>query len=327
MQPNEFDVDAFIAGINTDKERLGTYNQDDSQKYDGINRLSMNARPYQGTLTFIPMWSDSWNSFYKLVEQVYEFYGDNSVTKDGEAWYKVLPLEYYGQLTPEQIELHTECINLLKTVNEKQLVDYNRYRVRTYTMIPGIFLKLTDLDGKKVDNDAVKDLVNGPCLFMYPNSKVFKQLGETINQKVSDYNGKQWIPKIFSRNATGRKGVCQIKFTFDANQKRYEASVGFEFNSEIMNWIDPDYEIPEDTMKLFKDDMNPLILGWLYDRDNKQMFNEKLFKELRDQLRLMIKSAENGSDKPVEESYENKNNLTPQAAPAPESAPRKTSPF
>jgi hypothetical protein len=295
---NAFNLDDFIAGINQDKSQP-------RNSKDRLNRVLMNVRDNQGTLTFIPLYSKSAKNFYIKLSRVYEYYGDTSLIDNGEAWYRILPLDWYGQLTPEQIELYHEVKGYLDTLNDNEEVSWDEFRVRNYSLFYGICQSLKNTEGKYNE-----DIVDAPCLFVYPSANVINQLCDSINAKIDVMKGrKDWLPWVLSLGNTGRKGVVQVKFV-KAEGAGYDCTVAFEFNSELNQVIDPDFEISDEMMSKF-DDVIPMFLGWLYDSQNKSYFNEVGFKELRDQLKLRVKAMKGEEPEGDTKQYENKNNLTP----------------
>lgn len=306
-----FDIDSFIAGINQDKV------QPKSSK-DRLNRVLMNTRDNQGTLTFVPLFSKGAKNFYTKIQRVFEFYGDTSTIENGEGWFRVLPIEFYGDLTQEQLELYSEVKSYLEQINDDELLSYDQFRVRNYSLFYGMCLKLKNTEDK--ENTDIKDC---PCLFVYPSPNPISQLCDAINAKVDLLKGsKTWLTRVLSMENTGRKGVVQVKF-IKSDGPGYDCTVNFEMNNtdEGIIAIDPDYEISDETMKLFND-VIPSFLGWNYDRDNKQYFNETVFKELRDQLKIVIKTASAEVSTNTESQPENKNDLTPK-----DEAPKQRRPF
>lgn len=298
-----FNLDDFISGINNDRVQP-------KNSKDRLNRVLMNVRDNQGTLTFIPCPSKgSRTTFYTKLNRVYEYYGDTSLIDNGEAWYRILPLDAYGDLTEDQKALYQEVKGYLDYLNDNEEVSYDEFRVRNYSLFYGVGLALKNTEGKKNE-----DIIDAPCLFVYPSANPINQLCDAINNKIDVMNGrKEWIPMVLSTQNSGRKGVVQVKFV-KAEGAGYDCTVGFEFNSELNTVIDPAYEISDEMLSKF-DDVMPCFLGWIYDNQNKKYFNEVAFKELRDQLKLRIKSM-SGDPTPADagQTYENKNNLTGQPA-------------
>lgn len=315
-----FDIDSFIAGINQDK----TQSRDNTKR---LNRVLMNTRDTQGTVQFLPILSKQSGNFYLKIPRVYEYYGDTSLIDSGEAWYKVLPLECYPNLTQSQIELYNEVKGYLDKLNDDEEVSYDEFRIRNYALFNGICSSLKNSEGKEVDK-----YTNCPCIFVYPSNAVIDALGTAINAKIDVMKGKKdWIPMVLSPSNTGRQGVVMITYLKKPAAVGYDATVNFEFNSPMNMVIDPDYVIPDETMNLF-DDVMPTFLGWIYDMANKSYFNEIAFKELRDQLKLRIKDINQGTTNavPADDSkvYENQNDLSQPATPT--AAPtevKKSTPF
>lgn len=299
----EFDLDAFIAGINQDKT------QSTSTK-DKLNKVVMNTKDHQGVLTMIPIMSRTLRNFYLKIARVYEYWGDTSLIDAGEAWYRILPLQMYGELSPEQIELYHEVKSQLDYLNDNEEVSFNEFRVRNYSLFFGICQQLKSTEGKVDDK-----LTDAPCLFTYPSNSVIDALGTAINTKIEAMKGKrEWIPMVLSPANTGRQGVMMISFAKSASPG-YDCTISFEFNS-AMNIVVDDQMVIDDKIIEMYDDVLPQFLGWIYDRQNKSYFNETAFRELNDQLKLRIKSL--GKDKTqvpadANKTYENKNDLNQQA--------------
>lgn len=301
----EFDLDAFIAGINSDKSA-----KRDSK--DRLNKMLMQVKDHQGTATIIPIMSHD-GQFYKKMSRVYECKAETSLLESGEAWYKILPLDYYGELTEEQLELYNEVKGYMDVMNKNGYTDRDWFRVRNYSIFYGILDSLTPLNkDSKYDNDESAGLA---YLFIYPAHNVIDAFASAVNLKIDAMKGrKDWIPYVLSPSRTNRKGVMQI--SFQSGKVGYDASVAFEFNSDMNTVIDPDFEIPEETVSLY-DNVIPTFLGWMYDHDNNNTFNTIAFKELRDQLKKWVTDMYNELNgtptepqpKDSSATYENKNSL------------------
>lgn len=320
-----FDIDGFLDNLDKDKSKS-------KDKSAQLNRVLMNVKTNQGLLMMLPVMSESVGNFYKKLPRVYEYYGTTSKLDSGEAWFKVMQLEDYGEITQEQKDLWAEVRGYLDTLQEKEdgFVDnYGQFRVRNYALFTGIMQSLKDLDG-----NMQEEYVNCPCLFTYPTNSVIDAFGTAVNTKIDAMKGRRdWIPYVLNPNGKGYKGLMTIDFRKAAGVG-YDAAISFEFNSDMNIVVDPEWEIPEETLAYFKDIM-PTFLGWCYDRENKSYFNTEIFKELRDQLkeRVGFLKLDSGEGKKEEESYENKNNLNKEtesekSAPAEtEEKPKKVSPF
>jgi hypothetical protein len=295
-----FDLDAFIAQVNNDQSK------GKGDPHSRLNKLLMNTRDNQGTVSFLPVRTENTGQFYEKLSRVYEYWGTTSLLDNGEAWYKVLPLESYGELSADDLELYNEVKGYLDHV--KDLLDYDEFRVRNYVIFNGILINL------KPKNESAKvneDLKNCPCIFIYPSNNVIDAFGTAINNKIDAVGSKDWIPVILNPSSKGYQGMMQISFN-KSTGVGYDCAVAFEINSSFNKVVDPGYEIPAEELKLF-DNVIPRFLGWMYDDNNKKLFNTLAFRELRDQLKLYIKQLEResngGGDQPSDASvtYENKN--------------------
>lgn len=312
MENQVFDLDAFIAGINRDKS------QPRSSK-DRLNRVLMNTRDNQGTNSFIPIIGGNGNIYTKLTG-VYEYFGDTTLIDNGEAWYRILPIEYYSGLSDEDMELYSEVKSLLEELDNSEELGYDELRVRNYALFNGINIMLKNTEGK-VD-ETIKDC---PCLFIYPSNAVINQLSAAINAKCDAMKGSNsWIQYVITPATKGREGIMQITYT-KSSGVGYDATVNFEMNSAFNQVIDPEFEVSEKTMELFKDVL-PTFLGWIYDNQNKSNFNRVAFKELRTQLRNRVNQINGVGSIPAPEDstkvYENKNDMK-----QPEQSQMKKTPF
>lgn len=309
-----FDLDAFIANVNSDRSQSGS-------KKDRLNKVLMNTKDNQGINTFIPIISEKANNIYMKLQRVYEYFGTTSLIDNGEAWYRILPLAMYGGLVGEDLDLYNEVKGYLDTLQDYDDVDRDEFRVRNYALFFGINMSLKSMSTNK-DIDTYKEC---PCMFVYPSVNVIDQLGTAINAKCDAMKGqKEWLSYVITPKDSGRQGVMQISYV-KSSGVGYDATVNFELNSAFNNIIDPELKISEETMALFNDPI-PTFLGWIYDNDNKSYFNKRAFTELRNQLKdrvnSMFEKMKSKGDKGNQPTYENKNNLTP-SVPSEASADNK----
>lgn len=303
MADQPFDLDAFIANINQDKVISVS-------KKDRLNKVLMNTRTNQGTLSLVPIFSKSLNNFYFRVQDVLEYFGDTTLldNKDG-VWYKIMPIEFYGNLTEDQISLYNEVRGLLTTLRDYDEVSYDELRYRNYSIVLGICMKLIDTDQKA--NDSFKDC---PCMFIYPSPKPINDIADAINERVANTNSKAWVPRVISPAEGERRGVLQISFKKkDGDQPGYNSSAKFEMNNsdEGVFVVPADFKVTADQIEKF-DEPVKAFNGWMNTKEG-EMFNEVAFKELRDQLKIRLKGLK--GEEPEEsadskQTYENKNNLT-----------------
>jgi len=303
MADQAFDLDAFIAGINQDKVVSVS-------KKDRLNKVLMNTRTNQGTVSLIPIFSKKLNNFYFRVQDVLEYFGDTTLldNKDG-VWYKIMPIEFYGALNEDQIELYNEVRGLLTTLRDYDEVSYDELRYRNYSVILGICTKLLDTDQKVVE--TYKDC---PCMFIYPSPMPINNVVDALNERVANTGSKAWVTRVISPLEGERKGVLQIYFKKkDGDQPGYNSSAKFEMNNsdEGVFVVPADFKVTKEMIEKF-DDPVAAFNGWMNTKEG-GLFNEIAFKELRDQLKLRLKGL-NGDDEKVSEdstqTYENKNNLS-----------------
>lgn len=289
----EFDVDSFLAGLDADKTP-------ERGPADRITKLLMNTRDNQGTVVLIPFMNKKSNNFYQKLSSVREWKGHTTKLDSGEAWYKILPIEMYDGLTEEETELYNEIVGYYDTISEMEVYDWNKLRWRSYSLIYGILMSHKDTSGDDID-----DNVDKPCLFIFPSPSVIDAMSTAIAAKCQMMKGsKAWITAVLSPNNTGRKGVMSISFK-KSNGAGYDASVAFDFNSDLNVIIDPARVFTEDETKYFNDPVRDLM-GWQGSGD--KYFNIEIMKELRDDLKLTLKELQkDGNTQEPEEKLENKN--------------------
>lgn len=276
----EFDLESFMEGVARDRSKERGTN-------DRIKRLLMNVKANQGTITLIPIISKKIGNIYTKIERVKEFNGSTSLLESGEAWYKILPIERYQGITPAQMELYNEVVSLYDTVRDSEYLDFDEIRVRNYSIFTGICTKQVDLDGVEVE-----DNVDNAVLCVYPSNSPIDALNTAIANKKSIVGPKiiDWLQRTITPSNTNRQGVLMITFQ-RGESAGYKSTVSFELNSEFNTVVDPKMVISKEILDKF-DDPIKTFLGWCYDYDNKSYFNETVFRELRDNLRLKLKEIE-----------------------------------
>lgn len=310
---SDFNVDAFLEGLEQDKASS-------RGSSDRINKILMNVKDNQGTIIFVPFTNKKNNNFYMKVADVKEWKGHTTKLDSGEAWYKILPEEYYGDLSPENRELLAEVNGLYDTISEYEVHEFDTLRRRNYSLFYGV---LTSHVG--VDNNELGDNIDKPCLFIFPSLSPINAMSTAISAKVQALKGrKEWITGVLSPNNTGREGVMSITFK-KATGPGYETTIGFEFNTQYDTVIDPKLVFDEEITKFFNDPLRDL-LGWQGDGES-GYFNVDIIKELRDDLKLELKrlvAEDSGSPSDSDKTYENKNGQQDKVKNAPETTEAKS---
>jgi len=311
----EIDLEAFIAQVNSDRTHV-------SDVKNQLNRVWMNGDNL-GNLSFLPIYSQKYKHIYTKIEGVYEYYTDTSKLKSGEGKYRILPIEFYGDLSEEEIALYDEVKSLLIEADNQftKLYPNDHYKylsVKYYSIFFGILQSLTRLEGK-----PEKDLVGCPCMFIYPTTNVINAFGDGINTMTDSLNGSRtWMSAVITTNLTNRQGVMNISFNPKPNNAvGYNASVSFVLNSVAGMVVDPNYVIPETYQDFYEgDDIVREFITWEYDNENKRPYDPIVFKELKDMLIMKLtelKGIQAPSQAPADagKTYPNQNNLNPQAQP------------
>lgn len=271
----DFNVDDFLAGI----EEKKTPPRED---FDGprLNKVLMHTKDNQGTVMFAPIFSKGLKNFFTSISGVKEWNGATTKLQNGAAWYKILPIEYYGDLAPEQIELYNEVTGLWTEISKSKKFKFDKIRARNYTIMTGFIKSHTDSSGKKVEGH--EDI---PACMIFPSLAPVDAMSSAIHQKTTAQKGsKEWIPYIITPKLEGREGV--IMLTFTKGPTSYLSTMGFEFNSKMNTVIDADWTLSEDILKLFDNPIREFI-GWQGDGD--KYFNEEVFKELKADLMITLK--------------------------------------
>lgn len=291
---NEFSVDAFMKGLDEDK----VINKGPS---DRITKILMNTKDNQGTIMFVPFMNKKTNNFYLKLSIVKEWNGRTTKFDTAEVWYKILPEEYYENLSQENQDLLVEINGLFKSIEELGVFSYDKIRTRNYTLIYGVLLSHSGTEGNLITTNVDK-----PCLFIFPSHSPITAIADATASKCQALKGDRlWLTKVLSPNNTGRTGVMLITFRKSQKGGGYDSSVLFEGNSELNTFIDPNRVFEESITKHFNDPIRD-FLGWQGNGES-GYFNTEIMKELRDDLKnefLKIQAERKIAPEPV---YENKN--------------------
>jgi len=272
-----FNLDNFLAGLENDRSKSNDFDPSKS-----LNMVMMSSESNQGIVTFVPFMSNEYHNFYLRIPSVLEFYSDTTLTNSGEGWYRLLPIEYYSQLTDSEMDLYAQVKNLYNQVMDYE-PSYTEARIRTYVLLTGVQVSHV----VNADKSKKEDLNNCACLYVFPSNRVVDAFNTAIQSKIDIMKGsKTWIPAVLSPSNTGRQGVIQISFVKSAGAG-YDASVAFEFNGALQQVVDPDYVYPDELVALF-DNVLKTFSGWRYDKQNDKMFNLTYMQEFRDTLKLKL---------------------------------------
>lgn len=286
----EFNVDDFLASIEERKTPL-------REGFSGprLSKILMHTKDNQGTVLFAPIFSKTLKNFFTTISGVKEWNG-SSTKLQGNAWYKILPIECYGELTTDEIELYDEVVGLWTELLNSGRFKYDKIRTRNYTLMTGFVKSHVDSSGKKIAEHE-----NIPTLLIFPSLSPVDAMSAAISQKTTAQKGsKEWIPFIITPKLEGREGVIMLSFV--KGPTNYQASMGFEFNSKLNTVIEPDWSLSDDVLQLFDDPVKD-FLGWQGGDD--RYFNGEIFKELRDDMRITLKKLTSPTAK--EEVPDNKN--------------------
>lgn len=293
------DVDKFLEQLSNDK--TPPRNEDgDSLR---ITKMNMSARDNQGQVTYLPFLDAKADSFYVKLQGVKEILAPSTKFNDA-VWYKLLPKSFYHNLTDSQSSLYDEVEGYIATINESGTRSYQTLRNRSYALFYGILLshKPSNSVEEKTEN------VNKPVLLIFPSAKTIDSVHDAIATKCTALKGKkEWIAKVFTNVPTGRSAFMSI--TFNKEAIGYNTLTGFEFNNgDVAMVVDPDMVIPKEHLDLFKDSIAD-FLGWQNGKEG--YFNEDIFKELRDFLKIEVKKLSVSVVEPSEPTVNNNTSLDP----------------
>lgn len=299
-------IDALLNQLEEDKT--------EQRDFDGVIKLQMGYSDNFGMVMMAPFQGDidGNKSFYTLISRVKEYKCPISLINKGESpvWVRILPKNFYGQLTPEQSELYDKVVNLYDQVNEKHTESdsWKVIRARDYTLIYGVLLKHINNEGKEISDNVKKGV-----LFIYPSKAPVNELGLAIKNKTNALSGnKSWVSNVFDVRGDLREGALIINF-MRPETGAYQAQVSFEFNSSFNKIVEKEY--PESVTKHFKDPVKD-FLGWESAKSGEK-FNSDLFRELG--KFLAVELAGPAAPSVETPAPENKNGqdpvLTPEATP------------
>lgn len=298
-------IEDFLEGLDKDGQR--------PRKSSGIEKILMNSRDNQGTVVFAPFLDTNTKKFYVPVNDVRELRTTISRYRDGndEVWMKILPKEFYGNLTESQSKLYDEVLGLFDQYNA-DLGDisnkWSKIRRRSYSLFQGVLINHLNSQGAQQ-----RDRIGKPVLLVFPSRQPINELAVAIKNKIAGMNNsKEWIPAVFSPTSSGREGVVTISFT-KPDSPGYDCSVGFEFNSSYAKIIDTEKGFPEEVTNEFGDVVSE-FLGWQNGESGR--FSEANFSELRKILTMEISKLSVDASR-TEAPLENKNGIDPMLSNAP----------
>lgn len=266
-----FDIDSWLDQLESDRPK---------KKGEGLKKILMNTKGNKGTILFIPFKNAKDSNYYVKLPQVREFryYEESS---DVEVWHKILPKEYYGNLTEVQSALYDEVIGLFDGLVNDEVVDYNVARWRSYTLFYGYVISHTNEEKKPVDDNI------GQCaLIEFPSIKVIGTLADAVQAKVQALKSRDWVPLILNNNPKDRNGIISI--TISGGQGGYDFSIALEIQSQFAKIIPDDLDLT-DKMNLFSDAIGD-FLGW--QKGSNGYFNEEMFSQMRNELLVLATGNE-----------------------------------
>jgi hypothetical protein len=303
-------IDDFLAGLEEDKQQPRSSN--------GLEKVLMSARDNQGTVVFAPFQDTYSKKFYLLIPYVKEYKTALPNYNEGkdEVWIKILPKEFYGDLTEAQSALYDEVVGLFDQVDD-ELGDipnkWNMIRGRSYSLFQGVITNQLNAQGTKIS-----DRIGKAALLIFPSRQPINELAAAIKNKIAGMNNsKEWIPAIFAPTDKGREGVVTITFT-KPDAPGYDCTVGFEFNSPYAKVVDPQAGFSEEIVNSFGNVLES-FLGWQNGKNGR--FNEDNFNELKKVLTVRLNELTINKNKPAEAPIENKNGVDPMVGTTPTPAP------
>lgn len=317
-------IDDFLSGLEEDKQKPRV-------KGDRIQKVLMSSLVNQGTVVFAPWINHDDNKFYKVMTGVREYKTNLSLYRDGKdsVWVRILPKEFYGDLTDAQLELYSEVTGLFDQLDSdmgETASKSQKLRYRSYSLFDGVLINHVNTKKEQLDENIGKAV-----LLMFPSRGPVNELATAIQAKINSTKGsREWIPAIFSKDDKGREGCMSINFEHPEGVIGYKTQVTFEFNTSYSKYVDPVEGFPEEVTNLLGDPIGS-FLGW--ENGEEGYFSTKLFNEMKQILTVAIKTNGKVPAEATEPAPENRNGVDPMvdakpadeapqsAAPAPAEAP------
>lgn len=301
---NEAQLDAFLGQLVEDA-KVSSEGRPSSYIKLYMNR----AAGTLGSMTLLPILAKNLGSFYKKIPGVKEWYGPSSLINNDEGYgfYKILPREFYGDLTPEQEKLYQDVVDKYDEAWESGEFGYDGQqvqRIKSYSIFTGIVLGQVNTDEK-----VIEDNLNKAVLAIYPSVAPVVALQGTISSKQAILKDKlkPWLMNFLTPSLKDRNGVITIKFNSKASgQPGYDSSVSMDLNSEYAKVVPEGFEISEDQYDAVSDPIK-LFLSWMYDWDNQTYFNETAFRELLEAMTISLNELSVEAKLTEEPQGENKN--------------------
>jgi len=274
--------------------------KDDTPK---LKVIALNYGPKYGTIKFLPFLDANYGPVVLIDDdegrmREISIWRDVDSSEDGgwDAWYHVLPLSYYDNLTQDEIDLYNRVVSKFDYArdsggdNGAGLYDYQSLRTKCYGLFYGYALQYFNTENKSQDNFTA-----GPALIVIPNRTVGFTL-KTDMEKWDSYGSTAWRNKIYNNNLTGRDGWLEVSLV-----PRVDGGVGNNLtinhavanpNMPQANAVGPDLVISDDVLKMFSVSILRSFLGWEAGKD--KLFDAENFKKIEfdlDQKIVAIKAA------------------------------------
>jgi len=247
-----------------------------------LQKLWMNAPPNFGTIQSVLYPSGHDRSYITHIDKVRQVrFNNKDINEDGPSWHRILPKEYYTDLSQEDSSLYDEVNSLFSHAADNELVDFTNFKSEySWSFFFAKVVKAYDL--KNQENKEIKCVASFLC---YPGYKIKKnKIKDGLDNLTKKGYGpvQNWSNHFFNANEKDRMGVVSITHSLPQSGG-YDTNFDFIFDGQqgapglpVIKLIPIDFLVSEDDKKLFS---NSLIafLGKMYDFDNKRIFNKKVF--------------------------------------------------
>jgi len=237
---NHFDAGSFFDDLEKATKKPEKKESNNNQKKNW-GRIVMNAPNNQGKLFVMPILDAKTNKSWLHIRGVKEIKLWNHDIKD-IIWYKFLPKEFYGELSPEQTALYDKAISLYDSIRRKEFLPYQQIRYKTYSMIWAYVHNHLN-----TSNQPVEENVGTYSLVVLPSAGAPDSIlsaADTVRQ--SQGGSIDWMKYFYTRDLKEmRKGYMSVNFHMPQGQKGYTVGVEHKFISEFDNPFGPDFSLDQ----------------------------------------------------------------------------------
>lgn len=275
-----FDPQKYVEELKAKKASQPVEYEDNGPR---LNKVWMVAEENRGTLTGVLLPDPTTGQFFTYFDKdtgrirEVKYYDDD---RDNWAWGKIMPKEFYGQLTSEQSAKYDQVVSIVDSLMENETLGDTGYLHVKYKSYALYNLKITSHFNTK--NEVVKngDVANAGRMsfIVVPTGMLSLRQREAIEKLSSAAGGDvSWLALVQNSELTGRTAAFELSFKNSSTGGfGYDVSAEYRFNGQgPFNAVPTDFVITQEEADLTKDGHIKSFLGWQAGENS--LFNDAVF--------------------------------------------------